>query len=83
MMNLTQEEKEMLKEIAQNDTLCEAFAEVLIEEIESDDESYERKGRKIAMHLIGNSAVDVLVDLCGWTVETLYQKAKDREASWS
>jgi len=78
MLQLSDKEKEMLKEISENDELAECFAWVIENQIESDMEMPLRKGRSAARHLLENSAPDLLMDLCGWSVETLYEKAKKK-----
>ena len=78
MLQLSDKEKEMLKEISENDELAECFAWVIENQIESDMEMPLKKGRSAARHLLENSAPDLLMDLCGWSVEALYEKAKKK-----
>ena len=78
MLELTAKDRTALLKIVEDDSLCEAFAEVVLEQIDSDDLKLESKGRQLAAHLLANSALDVLMDLCGWTVETLYAKAVEK-----
>ena len=78
MLELTAKDRNALLKIVEDDSLCEAFAEVVLEQIDSDDLKLESKGRQLAAHLLANSAPDVLMDLCGWTVETLYAKAVEK-----
>lgn len=78
LLELSGKERMALQGVVEDDALCECFAEVILEQIESDDLKLESKGRKIAAHLLANSAPDLLMDLCGWGVETLVEKAKKK-----
>ena len=78
MLELTAKDRNALLKIVEDDGLCEAFAEVVLEQIDSDDLKLESKGRQLAAHLLANSAPDVLMDLCGWTVSALFKKVKER-----
>ena len=75
---LNEEEKAMLQEIEGDDELAENFVQEILYQIETDDECPIKKGKKLARHLLEGSVCDVLMDMCGWTVQTLYKFAKDR-----
>lgn len=71
--------KEEIEELMENEEFAETFAEVLIDEIMSDDEPYDKKGRQILRWCIENDgANDLLMSLCGWSLETLVEKTQER-----
>lgn len=53
----------------------EAFYEALLQAIDSDDESWERKARQILLALQENNAHDLFVAICGWSATSIAEKA--------
>lgn len=61
--------------IADNTELAENFAETVKREIANDDGSYAHIGFHLANNIRNQSpASEVLLTLCGWTIETLLDK---------
>ena len=58
-----------------NDALLERFTEILIDEINDDDESYEKKGRQLLEFAFANKdADDFFIAICGWSIDSLLEK---------
>jgi hypothetical protein len=58
-----------------NDALLERFTEILIDEINADDESYEKKGRQLLEFALENKdADDFFIAICGWSIDSLLEK---------
>lgn len=56
----------------------EQFCEVLMNEINSDDERYDKKGRRLLVSALNNeNHNDFFVSVCGWTLDTLIEKASN------
>jgi hypothetical protein len=71
--------KDEIQTILDNESgeFFESFCEVLINEINSDDERYDRKGRQLLLAALQSDDPDGLfMSLCGWTLSTLIGKAK-------
>lgn len=66
---------EAMNVIADNTELAENFAETVKHEIETDDDTYAHIGFHLANNIRNQSpAFEVLLTLCGWTIETLLDK---------
>ena len=66
---------EAMNVIADNAELAENFAETVKHEIETDDDTYAHIGFHLANNIRNQSpASEVLLTLCGWTIETLLDK---------
>ena len=66
---------EAMNVIADNTELAENFAETVKHEIETDDDTYAHIGFHLANSIRNQSpASEVLLTLCGWTIETLLDK---------
>lgn len=71
--------KEEIQTILDNESseFFESFCEVLINEINSDDERYDKKGRQLLLAALQSEDPDGLfMSLCGWSLSTLIGKAK-------
>lgn len=71
--------KEEIQKILDNESseFFEQFYEVLMDEINSDDEVYRKKGRQLLLAALQSDNPDELfMSLCGWTLSTLIEKAK-------
>lgn len=66
--------KKTIEEIMENESLLERFMEVLIEEINDDDEAYNKKGRQLLnLSLTDENADDFFIAICGWSVDSLIE----------
>jgi hypothetical protein len=71
--------KDEIQKILDNESseFFESFCEVLINEINSDDEVYRKKGRQLLLAALQSEDPDGLfMSLCGWSLSTLIGKAK-------
>ena len=71
--------KDEIQKILDNESneFFESFCEVLINEINSDDERYDKKGRQLLLAALQSEDPDGLfMSLCGWSLSTLIGKAK-------
>ena len=71
--------KEEIQTILDNESgeFFESFCEVLMNEINSDDERYDKKGRQLLLAALQSEDPDGLfMSLCGWSLSTLIGKAK-------
>ena len=58
-----------------NDALLERFTEILIDETNEDDESFEKKGRQLLEFALDNKdADDFFIAICGWSIDSLLEK---------
>lgn len=72
--------KEDIQKILDNgpSEFFENFCEVLMNEINSDDERYDKKGRRLLVSALNNeNHNDFFVSVCGWTLDTLIEKASN------
>ena len=70
-------EKEQIQAILENasDEFLERFYETLLNEINSDDEAYHKKARHLlAAALRSEDSDDFFISLCGWSLESLFEK---------
>ncbi len=74
--------KDEIQKILDNESSAffEQFCYVLMNEINSDDESYHKKGYQLFKSLLNCSDPDdLLMSLCGWTLDTLISKTKGED----
>jgi len=72
--------KEDIQKILDNgsEEFFENFCEVLMNEINSDDEPYDKKGRHLLVSALNNeNHNDFFVSVCGWTLDSLIEKASN------
>ena len=72
-------EKDQLKAILENasEDFLERFYETLLNEINSDDEAYHKKAyHLLAASLKSDDPDDFFISLCGWSLDTLIEKAQ-------
>lgn len=72
--------KDEIQTILDNESgeFFEKFCEVLVNEINSDDERYDKKGRQLLLAALQSDDPDGLfMSLCGWTLSTLIEKASN------
>ena len=68
-------DKKAIEEVLKNECLLERFVETLVEEINNDDEAYDKKGRQLLeLCLTDEHADDFFVAICGWSVDSLLMK---------
>lgn len=68
------DEHSIISEILESSNKCEAFVDVLGNEIDSDKEKYSRKGRQVLTAYLENDCTGMLMALCGWSMENLLRK---------
>jgi len=66
-----------------NDELCILLAEVFEEEIQTDDETYRKKGYYLLKAILEKDLNGLLVAVCGWSIHSLLAKAKARAGVFS
>lgn len=72
-------EKEQIEAILYNSSeeFLERFFETLLNEINSDDESYHKKSRHLlTASLRSEDPDDFFISLCGWSLDTLIKKTR-------
>ena len=68
-------DKERIENILNDEAQLERFVEVLVDEINNDDEAYDKKGRQLLdLCLTDDHADDFLIAICGWSVDSLLEK---------
>ena len=67
--------KKAIEEILESEGLLERFMETLVDEINNDDETYDKKGRQLLeLCLTDEHADDFFIAICGWSVDSLLSK---------
>ena len=72
-------EKEQIEAILNNasEEFLEKFYETLLNEINADDEAYHKKAfHLLAASLRSEDPDDFFISLCGWSLDTLIEKAQ-------
>lgn len=72
--------KDEIQTILDNESseFFENFCEVLMNEINSDDERYDKKGRHLLVSALNNeNHNDFFVSVCGWTLDSLIEKTNN------
>ena len=68
-------DKKAIEEVLKNECLLERFVETLVDEINNDDEAYDKKGRQLLeLCLADEYADDFFIAICGWSVDSLIEK---------
>lgn len=70
-------EKKQIETILENasEDFLERFYETLLNEINSDDEPYNKKARHLLLAALKSEAPDdFFISLCGWSLESLMEK---------
>jgi len=68
-------DKKAIEEILENEGMLERFVETLVDEINNDDEAYDKKGRQLLeLCLTDDHADDFFIAICGWSVDSLIEK---------
>ena len=68
-------DKKAIEEVLNNEGLLERFVETLVDEINNDDEAYDKKGRQLLeLCLTDEHADDFFIAICGWSVKSLLDK---------
>ena len=64
-----------IEEVLKSEGLLERFVETLVDEINNDDEAYDKKGRQLLeLCLTDEHADDFFIAICGWSVDSLLSK---------
>ena len=74
MNNLERYIKNILK-AEDSDEKCDSFVSTFLEEVDSDDESYSKKGYYMLKAIQENNLEDFLIAVCGWSAESLLKKS--------
>ena len=77
-MNYDKEE-ELMDEILSSEDNCETFMEVVMSEIQSDEETYRHKAHQLIQAYREENCDDVIMALCGWSMNTLLIKYQQRK----
>ena len=68
-------DKKAVEEVLKNECLLEGFVETLVDEINNDDEAYDKKGRQLLeLCLTYDNADEFFIAICGWSVDSLIEK---------
>ncbi len=68
-------DKERIENILNDEAQLERFVEVLVDEINNDDEAYDKKGRQLLdLCMTDIHADDFFIAVCGWSVDSLIDK---------
>ena len=68
-------DKERIENILNDEAQLERFVEVLVDEINNDDEAYDKKARQLLdLCLTDEHADDFFIAVCGWSVDSLIDK---------
>ena len=68
-------DKERIENILNDEAQLERFVEVLVDEINNDDEAYDKKGRHLLdLCMTDEHADDFFIAVCGWSVDSLLEK---------
>ncbi|MBQ7931408.1 MAG: hypothetical protein IJ334_10390 [Clostridia bacterium] len=65
--------KEKLQSILDCDEEAEQLTEGILDMIHSNDESLDDIGRSVVFAIINNDAEDLLLTLCGWSIDTIIE----------
>ena len=68
---MNEQTKEQLRAVLEDEEKTAAFAQKILETIDTDDESYEDIGNSVIHALPNNDADGLLIALCGWSAESL------------
>jgi hypothetical protein len=75
-------DRERIENILNDEAQLERFVEVLVDEINNDDEAYDKKGRQLLdLCLTDDHADDFLIAICGWNVLCFKNSSSTSEAS--
>ncbi|MDR1504559.1 MAG: hypothetical protein LBT43_19095, partial [Prevotella sp.] len=77
----TGQEKELIDRFLEDEDKCGRFAEVLINEINSDDEGFHKVGRQFIRAYLQENPEMMLIALCGWGMDTLISKVNKTDGS--
>lgn len=75
---LSQANREALKSIQLSAKKSDLFGREIIEQIQTDDESMEKIGRYAVQAILDGSINDLLIAICGWSVESLIERVNAR-----
>ena len=68
---MNEQTKEQLRAVLEDEEKTTAFAQKILETIDTDGESYEDIGNSVIHALLNNDADGLLIALCGWSAESL------------
>ena len=73
---MNEQTKEQLRAVLEDEEKTAAFAQKILETIDTDDESYEDIGNSVIHALLNNNAEGLLIALCGWSADSLLNLMK-------
>lgn len=65
----------VLKNVFEDDNKRTVFVEKFVSQIESDEETYAKKGAQLIKSLLSNDAKGVIMAMCGWSVKYLLKSS--------
>ena len=74
-----QTEETVLDDILSSEENCETFMEVVMEEIQSDEETFRHKAHQLIQAYRSENCDDLIMALCGWSMNTLLIKYQQRK----
>ena len=74
-----QTEENILDDILSSEENCETFMEVVMEEIQSDEETCRHKAHQLIQAYREENCDDLIMALCGWSMNTLLIKYQQRK----
>lgn len=72
--NIKNDEPDTLASILDNSVKCEEFAEIVLEEIHSDEEQLHHIGSNIISAYQNGDCDELLIAICGWSMDSLLKK---------
>lgn len=68
-------DKDRIHKVLEDNILLEDFSQLLIDEINNDDETLEKKARQLLnLCLKDENADEFFIAICGWSVDSLLNK---------
>ena len=74
-------EDDVMDEILSSEENCDLFMEVVMQEIQTDEETYRHKTHQLIQAYREENCGDMLMALCGWSMHSLlikYQETKEQ-----
>lgn len=76
-------EEDAMDEILSSEENCDLFMEVVMQEIQTDEETYRHKAHQLIQAYREENCGNMLIALCGWSMHTLlikYQEKKQQQS---
>lgn len=72
-------EEDVMDEILSSEENCDLFMEVVMQEIQTDGETYRHKAHQLIQAYRKGDCDDLLIALCGWSMSSLINKYKEKK----